>query len=573
MKFSNLNVTLVGRGSVVLRPANYVTTGGEASIYRLTDTIVKIFTDPTKMSVDRMAEKIGLLAAFKHPYIVAPRGVVEDARHNLIGYYMGFAEGDPMSRVFTTAFRQRDGFTDKDAIRLVHNIREVILYAHQQGAILVDANELNWLMNRTTEPEPRIVDVDSWQLGTKWPARVIMPSIRDWHTHGFNEESDWFSYAIVTFQVFSGIHPYRGRHDGYSNNEIERRMKDNVSVFNKDVHLNAAVRPFSAIPGHLLDWYQKVFEHGERTQPPSSLDQTRTTTIAARRIQPVTASGSLVFEMIMARKNETVVRVYPCGIVLCQDGALIDLLSKRYLLAMTELDKSLSPRTEIIKTDKGYLIADRGKFYHMTPDNWVEIPLATNYHSVLHSGNRMFVITDDSLIELNLIDMGKLILTLGRAWNIMGLSTEWFDGVGVQNALGAKYLVLPFGDKSCSFIRAAELDDVTVVTAKAGFRFVSVIALNKVGEYKKFEFCLDHDHAKYTLWEGGTDSPDLNLAILPSGVGATVVEDHVLTIFVPQNGKLNKVADKKIDTSMHLCTWGDKVLGLKDGEVWWIRMK
>ncbi len=111
-----------------------------------------------------------------------------------------------------------------------------VLYAHQQGAILVDANELNWLMNRTTEPEPRIVDVDSWQLGTKWPARVIMPSIRDWHTHGFNEESDWFSYAIVTFQVFSGIHPYRGRHDGYSNNEIERRMKDNVSVFNKDVH-------------------------------------------------------------------------------------------------------------------------------------------------------------------------------------------------------------------------------------------------------------------------------------------------------------------------------------------------
>ena len=213
----NITVFLAGKGKITLRQTNYVTTGGEASIYRKGDTIIKIFTDPQKMSADRMAEKVGILSGFKHQFIINPQGIVEDEKHTPIGYFMGFAEGEPMSRVFTTDFRRRDSFTDQDAIHLVHNMREVPIFAHAHGAILVDANELNWLMRREAQPEPRICDVDSWQIGTRWPARVIMPSIRDHHSNVFDERSDWFSWGIVTFQVFTGIHPYRGRHDGYKN--------------------------------------------------------------------------------------------------------------------------------------------------------------------------------------------------------------------------------------------------------------------------------------------------------------------------------------------------------------------
>ncbi len=286
-------------------------------------------------------------------------------------------------------------------------MREVPIFAHTNGAVLVDANELNWLMNKTTEPEPRIVDVDSWQLGAKWPARVIMPSIRDWHTHGFNEQSDWFSWGIVTFQVFSGIHPYRGRHDQYTEREpLERRMKDNVSVFNKGVHLNAAVRDFSAIPGRLLGWYEAAFESGNRSEPPPPLDMTRMPAVARQIRQTVTASGSLVFEMILERGISSVVRVYPCGIALRENGSLIDLATKRYLSPPIMFGKPLSPRTEIVKTAKGYLIADRMKFYYTTED-WVDLPVTRNYQGVLRSGNRLFLITDGTLTELNLIDMGS----------------------------------------------------------------------------------------------------------------------------------------------------------------------
>jgi hypothetical protein len=568
----NLNVTLVGKGPVVLRPNTYITTGGEASIYRLTDNIVKVFTDPTKMSKDRMVEKVQELAQFQHPYIIAPRGIVEDEKHKPIGYYMGFAEGEPLPRVFTTAFRQRDGFDDDDAIQLVHGMREVFLYGHAHGAILGDANELNWLMYRGTKPEPRVVDVDSWQIGTRWPLRVIMPSIRDWHTGGFNEASDWFSWGIVSFQVFTGIHPYKGRHDGYKQNELERRMKDNISVFDPRVHLNAAVRDFSAIPGPLLDWYQKTFQTIERTQPPSPLDKTHQTTIA-RQIRMVATSGSLVFEMILDNGQNPVVQVWPCGVALRASGSLIDLSTRRPLRTVTINGRALGSTAEVIQTERGYLIDDHGEFIYLDASNQTQLPLFIKHYGVVRSGNRMFVLTERGLTELNLLDMGKPILSLGQTWETLRLATEWFEGVGVQNSLGAKYLVLPFGDKSCGFIRTPELDAITVVTAKAGFRFISVIGLNKLGNYQKFEFCLDKEHAKYTVWIGDADNPELNLAVLPNGVCATVVEDNELVIFVPQNGNTQKITDKNIFTNMRLATWNDRVVYIRDGELWWVRVK
>jgi hypothetical protein len=392
-----------------------------------------------------------------------------------------------------------------------------------------------------------------------------MPSIRDWHSNVFDERSDWFSWGIVTFQVFTGIHPYKGRHDGYKNSDLEKRMRDNVSVFNKGVHLNAAVRDFTKIPGGLLDWYQRVFEHGERSIPPSPLDTTRTTTIIRQVAPTVSATGALVFEMILAATTDPVIRIYPCGLALRQTGVLQDATSKRYMAV------NFTPKAEIIRTQNGYLVADKGSFYHLSDSGLQQLTLMLTHYGVVRSGNRMFAITDQGLTELNLMEMGRPILTAGRTWDTMRNATEWFDGVGVQNSLGAKYMVVPFGSDACAFVRAPELDDVTVVTARAGHRFVSVIGLNKAGEYKKFEFCLDHEYQKYTLWTGDTDSPDLNLAILPSGVCATIVKDGELAIFVPQNGKASNVPDKKITTDMQLSTWGDKVVYIQNGELWWVK--
>jgi hypothetical protein len=68
-------------------------------------------------------------------------------------------------------------------------------------------------------------------------------------------------------------------------------------------------------------------------------------------------------------------------------------------------------------------------------------------------------------------------------------------------------------------------------------------------------------------------NPELNLAILPKGVCATIVKDGELDIFVPANGQLVRIDDGQIGADMFLSNWGDKVVYIQNGAVWSLRMK
>jgi len=170
--------------------------------------------------------KIKLLSKLQHKFIVAPTGIVQSKNGKPIGFCMPFSSGEPLPRVFTNDFRVRTGFDDKDASVLVHRMREVVQFAHSNRALLIDANEMNWLavLAGNKGPEPRVIDVDSWAIG-QWSAKVIMPSIRDWHAKQFDQNTDWFAWGIVTFQIYTGIHPYKGKLVGFKPSEMEKRMK------------------------------------------------------------------------------------------------------------------------------------------------------------------------------------------------------------------------------------------------------------------------------------------------------------------------------------------------------------
>ena len=123
-----------GRGQLVLRQNDHVATGGEGSVYRASNTIVKVYTDPKKMRRDGIPEKLKLLATLAHPHIVAPKGLVSTPNGDPIGYYMDFAPGEPLPRLFTNDFRQRAGFGDAATSTLVNAMRDVTLFAHDHDA-------------------------------------------------------------------------------------------------------------------------------------------------------------------------------------------------------------------------------------------------------------------------------------------------------------------------------------------------------------------------------------------------------------------------------------------------------
>jgi len=568
-----LKVVLVGRGPLTLRASDYLATGGEGSVYRAKGTVVKLYTDQAKMRREGTDQKLALLSRLSHPYIVAPSGLVTNEHGEPRGYYMPHVNGEALSRVFTTSYWQREGFSLTDANGLVAHMRAVVEYAHGKQALLVDANELNWLVVRGKEYEPRVIDVDSWAIG-KWPASVIMPSIQDHHTKGFNEGTDWFAWGVVSFQVYTGIHPYKGTLPGYGRGDLARRMRENASVFRSDVRLNKAVRDVGTIPGPLLDWYRAVFEAGERIAPPSP-HQTGVPQAPLLRTKRVvtTAQGALIYTRLRARGGDPVVAVYPSGYAHLRSGALVSLASGKELLPQVSPDAAVVVREGALMV--GEPQHDRVLVRCVGVDEQVKectVPLAA---SMVVSGNgRLFGITARGLQELAIRRVGaRYVGAVGAEWPLLPQATNWFAGVGVMDGLGAMYLVVPFGERGIAIARVQELDRYRVLAATAAGRIAVVLALSQAGEYVRMEFVFDASMQQHSVRTEVVQSAELNAVVLEKGVVARIDTDGELVISVPTTGVVNMVHDKDIATDMQLARWGDRVIYLKDGAVWSLAMK
>jgi len=570
MKMSRA-VVLEGRGKIVLHASDHIATGGEGSTYRKGQTVVKIYTDPSLMQRDNMVGKIKRLSQIVHPSIVAPQGIVTE-RGKPVGYYMAYVQGEGLSRVFTNTFWKREGFTKQHAITLVEKMRDTVHYAHGAGAILVDANEMNWLVTGPSSSlDPRVIDVDSWAI-EQWRPTVIMPSIRDWHTKGFNELTDWFAWGIVTFQIFTGIHPYKGTLAGYKRGDLEGRMKANASVFMQGVKLNNAVRDFSMIPGPLHDWYVALFHTGERSCPPSARERGVAVFSAGHRMRRVSgATGTLVAEKVYDREDVT--QVFPCGVIRTQSGKVIDVRTMRELMRTTALS------CEVIRVNDGWLIAEthaqglQFHFVHEVSLHVVDVYSAVSGRAMMRYGNRLFIITDRGLTEVAFQNFARPVIVAGMSWQVMAQSTTWFDGVGVQDAFGATYAIMPFGEKACAHVRVPELDALRIITASAGERFGVFVGIDAKGLYQCFTLTFTKGYKSYSVQKSVVDQVDLNVTILPKGVTARIVEDGKLDIIVPSQNVVKTVEDTFIRSDMILTRMGDSVYVIKDGALWSLRMK
>jgi hypothetical protein len=233
----------------------------------------------------------------------------------------------------------------------------------------------------------------------------------------------------------------------------------------------------------------------------------------------------------------------------------------------------------VVKVAGYWLVADwRGgqlEFTAITKNFQQEkLSLSVRGYRLLQYQNRLFVHTDQGLTELKLAFVGTRLLAVpSQTWGVIRYATQWFEGLGVMDALGAAFLILPFGERGVAQVRVPELDDSKPLTAKAGNNFVAVMAMAKDGSYKKLEFTFDQSYSSYKVWEGVADNSELNMAILPRGVAAIITEDGELNVYVPTTGTLNQVQDKDITTDMILGNWDNAVVYIQKGQVWSIRMR
>ena len=241
---------------LVFGPNDHLATGGEGSVYARQDRAYKLYLDPAKAQRARLEEKVQRLQRFSHPGIAAPQGVLRNKNGDFLGLSLPRVNGEALCKLFTNTWRDAHQFGEAETIAVARGMRAVVDYAHAHQAVLVDSNELNWMVDGKN---PVAIDVDSWQL-PGYPATAIMASIRDPRSpSSFNDGTDWFAWAVVTFQLWTGVHPFKGTHPDFARGALVERMSAGVSVFDPRVRLPGAVRPVSDIPDALRAWYRDVF--------------------------------------------------------------------------------------------------------------------------------------------------------------------------------------------------------------------------------------------------------------------------------------------------------------------------
>jgi len=508
-----------GQGPVTLTDKQFVTEGGEGKIYAKDDWVYKIYTNPAKMLP---VGKIQELAVLDNPNIVRPKEILLDNQDQPVGFTMArVAQSLPLARLFTNDFRNRYGISADNIVRLVANIQTTIAFIHSQGCLIVDGNEMNYLINENNPTEPFFIDVDSYQTPS-FPATAITPSIRDWQSKNFTVLSDWFSFAVIACQLFIGIHPFKGRHPAFKKNDLEGRMKANASIFNRQVSLPAAARDFSYIPAAYRDWFLALFEQGRREPPPRLTDQPYW--FANSRTVQTTHEGNEDFIIdLIQTYPDNIVRVTAYNgqrAVMTHKTVHIDKLIRPLPAPDVQIffaPRSLTPllawpeagHLNILNARTGKLLA-----HSLKADR------------IMIVENILYVLQYDNLIAVHMSEFkNKIIISPGQIWKVLPKAVIVLQSLIYQNILGKPHLLIPYKPGCCRITATPELEGYKIIDGRweGG---IAVIIAHKNDCYDRFVFKFNAEHTRYKLKvEKNMDLPMIHFVTLDNGIVVNSNED------------------------------------------------
>lgn len=268
-----VTVRLLSGKKVVLPARAFVAAGGEGSIYAARGTAYKIYEDPARAIA---AGKIAELRRIAHPGVLVPRELlVRESDGVPIGYAMPFVpDAWSWTQLVPPAFWARHGLTVAHAIDLCIELSRMLAAVHAAGCCVGDLSGNNVLV-APGEMTPRLVDTDSFATPS-FAATAITPEIADPRAPAgcVSPATDWFAFAVLVFELFTGLHPFKGKHPTVKG--MAARMQAGISAFRSEVAAPAAWRGTGGIPLGWVGWLRGVLEG--RTREPASFAITSATT-------------------------------------------------------------------------------------------------------------------------------------------------------------------------------------------------------------------------------------------------------------------------------------------------------
>ncbi|MBC7931701.1 MAG: hypothetical protein H7Z38_14160 [Rubrivivax sp.] len=543
-----------GKGEIRLGKSDFKAQGGEGSIYVKGPNAYKIYADPRRAIPPA---KILELSALTLRNIIRPLEVLLDAKNRPVGYSMrSVARPYALCQLFPKAFRQRNNLTPESALRLVRRLQEGVSHVHAKAILIVDLNEMNFLVAEDFG-EVFFIDVDSYQTPS-FPATALMESVRDRHAQRHTTGSDWFSFAVVSFQMFVGIHPYKGSYlplHGLPDKEtkLDARMRANVSVLRPDVSIPASCLPFSVIPPVYLDWYRAVFEDGKRLPPPDDA-QAIVTLIAPG---PSPSVGSSRFEITELREFD--------GEIIWHDGLItitqtsIYFGSEKFPKPQADVKVATTPRGGHLLA--AYLSGPQPSIRDLTDGR--ELAIGIECEEIMLCNGQFYVKQRESIFAVEFVELpGNMLLGIKPVANVMINSTRMFEGLAIQSLLGTYYASILPSPGVCHQIRLPELDRYQILDARL-YRNVLMVVGAKGGQYDKFILRFADDFGDYdSRVVGDVSSTDINFTVLDSGVVLHMADEGTLEVFSRHKGypDIKTLQDPSVGSDVRLFHTGGQAL-------------
>jgi len=569
-----MKVQIVGGPSVALTKNEFLAQGGEGSIYVKGGTAFKIYHDPAKMIP---VGKIEELAKIQDNKVIRPLSVLMDEKKNAVGVTYSFIpDAESVCKLFTKAFKDRNGINLSDVGELVHQMRETVQRVHDAHILIVDLNELNLLLDGKTFKNIYFIDTDSWQT-PHFKATAIMDYVRDRKVvnNNFTELSDWFSFGVVTFQMFMGIHPYKGTFKGTPIlKDVDERMNAGVSVFNKDVSLPKVCPSFGVIPKGYLDWYERVFERGERIPPPLKLDQI--VIFVSPTPVNLTSSGRLVMDEINSYGDE-ILGVWDSL------GSTVVKTSKEYYVSDKKTPVDLTYKEFVFFNTRNEALRlqvhpptgnriDAHSILDLARRPPVEMYLTLNIDQVMTTDGRLYAKCGALIVEI----AAKDICSMTQSISVLPNATKLYEGVAIQDLLGTPNVtIFPKSGTTYQF-NVAELIGSRIISAKFDCGVLMVIGASKKGKFSRFVFRFAKDYSGYDVRVvNDVDASLPNFVTTDTGVCICLTHEEKLEVFSSKMGspQIQTIEDQNLSGDMILVKLSGRVGFYRGNKLYRLQMK
>lgn len=534
--------------------------GGEGRVYVRGDRAYKLYHDPARVIP---AAKLRELSVLDYPAVIRPRTLLLDTRQRPVGYSMvRVPEATPLVRLFAQQFQRQQAITSDQLLALCQAMATVVRLVHGQGCLLVDANELNWLVLAPGYREVAVIDVDSFQT-PHFPATAQSPNIHDYQQSGFSEASDWFALAVMVCQLWVGVHPYKGRHPDFPPHDLAGRMRAGVSLFDPAVSLPPSARDPAQIPAPWQDWLRALLVGGERWPAPHGGERVSPSPRVVSH--PLVQEGGAVSLEALERYGQAIEGVD------CILGHRLVHTAEQLWVDGVGLDRPAGAGVALLPEGAEHPLWARlvdGQLVLVSLRDGRAWPGGIAARACFSVEGRLYLLAREQLLEVQCRWLGERWRALVVAnWSILPEATRLGEGFLFQSVFGQTRLLVPF--------RPGGLAQL-VVPALSGHRLlggrwaagVAVLVGSRNGRLDRFvlRFAKDHRHYRLDLTED-IPSPSWNLAVLDSGVAVLVGE--ALEVFHGDPGKHGRrqlPAGECADLS--LVADGHRLLGYRAGQLY-----